>query len=361
MNNNNKDLSSSEVVKIDDIIEKLVDFFYIIKSKKKLLIITSIFGLFISLLYIQFEKPKYSAVLKFALEEDKGGSSFGGAAGIASQLGIDLGSSGGLFSGSNIIELMKSRFIVEKTLLSKININGKFITYADYFINTNNLRDEYEESKKNLFNNIDINRENFTRQQNEKLSEIYNSLLKENINISQKDKKVSIVSIEVSSFNEYFSKYFCEELASQTSNYYIQIKSGKAKKNVKVLQNQLDSVRYQLNNAIYGVAASSDNVYNLNPSLIKRSTPTRKNQIDVQTNTALLGQLVANLEIAKLTLQKETPLIQVLDTPLFPLDIIKTNKFLLIIFCSIFMPFFTLLIFIISNVFKEKLIKKKNE
>jgi hypothetical protein len=67
-----------------------------------------------------FKKPIYKAELSFALEDGKGGSGgLGGAMGIASQLGLDLGGSGGgAFVGDNLLELMKSRSMVEKTLLS---------------------------------------------------------------------------------------------------------------------------------------------------------------------------------------------------------------------------------------------------
>jgi uncharacterized protein involved in exopolysaccharide biosynthesis len=361
MINKQNDITSNESVNIDDIIQKFIELIFEIRKKSKTLLISSIFGLLFGLGYTYIEKPEYKAVLKFALEEDRGGPSLGGgAAGLASQLGLDLGSNGGLFSGANIIELMKSRFIVEKTLLTKTNFNGITISYADYYLNTNNLKSTYNEKKQNLFS-IGNRRELFTRNQNLKLLEIYNNLIKYSINISQKDKKVSIVSLEITTNDELFSKLFCEELAKQTSNYYITIKSGKARLNVEILQDQLDSVRKQLDNSILGVVSSTDKVFNLNPSLIKKSTPTRRSQIDVQANTAVLGQLVANLEISKLTLQKETPLIQVLDRPLLPLEIIKTNLILFLIFSIIFFPLFTFIILSIFSIISKSLLKYKQK
>ena len=80
------------------------DFVFIVKDWKKTTISNFkkilFFGLIFSFLffgYAFFSKPKYKAVLTFVLEEDKGGGSgaFGGALGLASQFGIDLGASGG--------------------------------------------------------------------------------------------------------------------------------------------------------------------------------------------------------------------------------------------------------------------------
>ena len=65
-----------------------------------------------------------------------------------------------------------------------------------------------------------------------------------------RDKKVSILTIEVINENELFSQVFCESLAKETSDFYIQTKSKKARINVNVLQTQVDSVRNALNGAI---------------------------------------------------------------------------------------------------------------
>jgi uncharacterized protein involved in exopolysaccharide biosynthesis len=42
--------------------------------------------------------------------------------------------------------------------------------------------------------------------------------------------------------------------------------------------------------------------------------------VDVQANTAILTELVKQTELAKVTLRKETPLIQVIDAPILPLE-----------------------------------------
>jgi hypothetical protein len=142
----------------------------------------------------------------------------------------------------------------------------------------------------------------------------------------QKDKKVTILSIEVTSENELFSKIFCESIAKETSDFYIETKSKKSKINVSVLQRQTDSVRNALNGAITGVASETDNVYNLNPAFNIKGAPSKKKQIDVQANTAILSNLVVQLELAKINLRKETPLIQLIDRPILPLSKVKVGK-----------------------------------
>lgn len=48
--------------------------------------------------------------------------------------------------------------------------------------------------------------------------------------------------------------------------------------------------------------------------------PSQRRQVDVQANQAILTELVKNLEVAKVSLRKETPLIQIIDGPVLPLE-----------------------------------------
>jgi hypothetical protein len=169
----------------------------------------------------------------------------------------------------------------------------------------------------------------------------------------QKDKKVSILSIEVTSENEFFSKIFCESLAKETSDFYIETKSKKAKINVDVLQRQVDSVKNALNVAITGVANETDNVYNLNPAFNIKVAPSKKKQIDVQANTAILTNLVVQLELAKITLRKETPLIQLIDIPMLPLEKERLSKLKSIILGGFLSGFLFILLLIFSRLYKN--------
>jgi uncharacterized protein involved in exopolysaccharide biosynthesis len=146
------------------------------------------------------------------------------------------------------------------------------------------------------------------------------------LSVGQKDKKISIIYVEVNTIDELFSKVFAESIVKEVSQFYIETKSKKAKNNVAILQKQVDSVRNELNQAITGVAVVSDNTFNLNPALNVNRVPSTKRQVDVQANTAILTQLVTNLELAKVALMRETPLIQLIDKPILPLKKDKPGK-----------------------------------
>ncbi len=350
----------TDEISLKELVLKIKEWTTFLKSKWKIILLVSFIGATIGVVYAFLDKPIYKAVLTFAMEEDKGGGGGGlsGALGLASSFGIDLGGAGGggAFTASNLTELMKSRLLVEKVLLEPININGKNTTLAEYYIQINKLREDWD--KKPNLKNIQFlpgsNPAYYTRQQDSILKQFHKSLTdKENLNIMQKDKKVTILSIEVTSEDELFSKLFCENLAKETSDFYIETKSKKAKINVDVLQKQADSVRGELNGAINGVALEADNVYNLNPALNIRAAPSKKRQVDVQANTAILTNIVVQLELAKITLRKETPLIQLIDKPILPLEKEKAGKLKSLILGGVLGGFLCVFYLIFGMIFKK--------
>ena len=354
---NNTPQIDNDEISLKELVLKIKELYQFLLTKWKLIILAGIIGGLIGFTYAYFQKPTYKAVLTFAMEEEKsGGGGLGGALGLVSQFGIDLGSSGGgAFSGANLIELMKSRKLVEKTLLSPITVNGKTQSLADYYLEFNEMKKSWEDKPafKGINFPIDADREKFTLQQDSILKNISTGLVKTDVVVSQKDKKISILSIEVNSINEQFAKVFCETIAKETSKYYVEIKSKKSKMNLDILQNQADSIRAELNSAITGVAAAADNVFNLNSAMNVRRTPSARRQVDVQANTAILTQLVGNLELAKVTLRKETPLLQIIDRPSFPLEKEKVGKLKSLVLGGFLAGFLTVLYLVFSSLYKK--------
>jgi len=328
-NNISEAAKHQDEISFKEIVNRVGDGFKYLLSKWTTILLISTIGGVLGFIYAYLKNPVYKAELNFALEDEKSSGGLGGALGLASQLGFDLGSGGGgVFSGDNLLELMKSRTMTEKTLLTAVNIKGKKETLADYYIDFNGLRSKW--SKEPLLRNIKFpvgqDRSTFTRQQDSLLGEFYNNLLKDNLRVQKPDKKLSIISVSIVSNNELFSKYFDEILVKQVSDFYIDTKSKKARQNTAILEFQTDSVRKRLNAFISGVALSMDNNPNSNPNRQILKTPAQRNQVDVQANTLILGELVKNLEVARVTLRKETPLIQIIDSPIFPLEKTETSK-----------------------------------
>jgi hypothetical protein len=234
-------------------------------------------------------------------------------------------------------------------------VSGKEISLADYYIQINELKEEWvkEPALANINFPANADRTKFSLQQDSILEIISADLKKYNLTIIQKDKKVTIISLTVKTENELFSKLFCEQLLKETSDFYIETKSKKSRLNVEILQKQADSIRAELNNAITGVAVESDNVYNLNPAFNVKSSPSKRKQVDVQANTAILTQLVAQLELSKVSLRKETPLVQLIDRPILPLEKDKVGRLTSLILGGFLAGFLTVLYLVFGHLYRK--------
>ncbi len=321
-----KESIAKEGISTKEFLDSIQELYYYLLSKWKTIVLAGLIGGVLGLGFSFINKPTYTAALTFALEND-GSSGAGGVLSLASQFGLSLGSNGGgIFEGSNLNELFKSRSMIEQTLMKPVMYKGDTISFAEMYIQNKNWRKIW--STKPKFAKIQFlpntKRKYFTRVHDSILGEIYTDLSKNSLTVGQKDKKVNIITMEVISTNEQFSKDFCESLAKQVGQFYITTKSKKARTNMDILEFQTDSIRQELNNAISGVAAANDNTFNLNPALNIRRVPSARKQVDVQANTAILTELVKQSELAKVTVRRDTPLIQVLDRPILPL---KKNQF----------------------------------
>jgi len=344
-------------VTLKDVILRFIELKKFLRSKWKTILIFTLIGSALGVTNSLIKKPMYVAELSFALDDDKsGGTGLGAAAGLASQFGIDLGgaSGGGAFSGDNLQELMKSRTMVEKTLLVPVTVNNKQQTLAQYYIDFTEFHKKKPDLK-NINYPVNLDRSHFTLQQDSVLGVFYTTITKANLSVDKVDKKLSIITVKVTSENEMFSKMFTEMLVKNVSDFYIETKTKKSARNVAILQHQTDSVRNALNNAITGAAATSDVNPNPNPSLQIIRVPSLRKQVDVQANTAILTELVKNLELSKMSLRRETPLVQVIDRPILPLEKQRFGKLKGIVIFGFVFGFFTVLYLLLKKLLRDSL------
>jgi methyltransferase-like protein len=357
VNSENRSVASDEI-SLKDLILKLIALRKYLWSKWLIIMVMGILGGVLGVAYSLFKKPAYNAELSFALEDTQTSGGLGAAAGLASQFGLDLGGgggAGGAFSSDNILALMKSRLMIESTLLTPVLIDKKEQTLVELYISFNDFRKSWE--KKPQLKSVtflpNTNRDKFSLQQDSILGSFYNDIIKSSLIVDKLDKKSSIITVKVTSGNELFSKFFTEILVKNVSDFYIKTKTKKSTDNINVLQKQTDSVRHELNAAIYGVALSTDNNPNPNPALQILRAPSQRRQVDVQANQAILTQLVANLELSKVALRKETPLIQIIDKPILPLEKVRIGKAKGLVLGGVILGVLTVLYLIVAKLLKN--------
>lgn len=315
----------SDEISLKDVLLRLQGWYRYLLKKWIIIVIVGLAGAGLGLTYSLMQKYSYVAELTFVLEEGKS-NPLSAYMGLASQFGIDLGGSGntGVFQGDNIMEFLKSRLMVEKTLLSPVIWEGKEMTLADLYIKFNEFEEAWAKNPdmKGLSYPLGLPRSKFTRKQDSVLNIIQGTVVKKHLDIGKIDKKLSFISVKCTSFNEIFSKRFTERLVKEATDFYVNTKIGRSKINVDKLQLSADSLELLLNRKTYLLAAAQD--VNQNPARQVASVSTDVQSRDKLVLQTMYGEVIKNLELSKMAMAQETPVVQVVDTPILPL---KREKF----------------------------------
>ncbi len=351
-------VTDSDEISLKELILKIREWWWYFLSKWLIILIFGLLGGTLGLVYAYIKKPIYIATTTFVLEDEKGSGGLGNLAGLASMAGVDLeGGGGGIFQGDNILDLYKSRKMIVKTLLTEIVNNNHKELLVERYIKFNNLKEKWRGKKKLseiTFDSKTIDQPFYRRLQDSLLTSFANDINKNILSVTKPDKKTGIIHAEVSSKDEFFSKSFNENIVKNVNDFYVQTKTKKSIYNIKILQQKTDSVRAIMNGAIYSAVAVTDATPNLNPTRqIQRVAPAQRAQFSAETNKAILAALVQNLEMAKISLRKETPLIQVIDEPVFPLEKVKVGKAVAILIGGVIGGLLTLLILTVERFFKQ--------
>jgi len=320
-------------------------------SKWKWIVLCGVVGLAGGLCYAIFSRPDYSATVTFVVDGGNDNTAMGAYAGIAAQFGIDLASGGAgnnLFSGSNIYELMKTRRLLENTLLTPVSIDGKKTLLVDRYIRIKKLKKKWSDDP--LLKDVSFNKDTstYTLANNKAISIICKLLVKENLIFpanSDNSGSAALMSATVVSKDEQFSALFATNLMENVGKYYVSTITRTARATLSVLNHQLDSIREQLYGAMNHVASFSDK----NINLVRQGPQVeqQKSSLKMQVNAAMYQQLISAVETAKMNLQKETPLFEIVDRPILPLDRKSPNRILWLtigLFCGLLLSIIYLLL-----------------
>lgn len=346
--------NSKDEITLKELFLKIHYWFKYLVSKWYLLAAVGIIGGVLGFMYAKSKKPSYTAITTFVLEssEGAGGGALSQYAGVASMMGIDLGgTNGNIFQGDNLLEFYKSRKMLEATLL-KVSPSDTSKLLIDTYLSLGK-KDVKSQNENKLI--VDFKKKfsgNELRLRDSIMSRVIGEITKNHLKVDKLDKKLSILKVEVTSNDEIFSKEFNEALVREVNDFYVQTKIKKSVDNIKILQYKADSVRAVMNGAISRAAVVADATPNMNPTrLAQRAIPTQLSQFSAETNKAILGQLVQNLELAKMTSLREAPLIEIIDEPKFPLSKTQVGKIKFAIVGAVFFVFIATLVLIVKRSF----------
>ena len=343
--------SASESISLKDLLLQFQYFFRYLKTKKRIITVFTLAGAALGLVYSLIVVPLYTAEVVFVLENTKEKGS--DIASIASKFGLSAGgSSSGLFQDDdNIISFIKSRTIITQTLFSRADFNGKEQLLIDRYVEANDYRNQWKKEIANV--QFHENPAQRTMLEDSLIGFFCKSIIENNLSVDKPDKRGDIIVATTTFADPLFAKAFIENILENVSEFYTKTVTKKAQQNVDILERQVDSIRGLLNNSLSGVAISSEANPNMNPALQRLRVPSQRKMVDVEMNKAILEELVKNLELAKVSLRRETPLIQAIDRPILPLDKKKPGKLKSILLWGIVFNLITVVILSLKYYYKK--------
>ena len=339
-------------IQLKDILIKLSNYKTYLFSKKFTIIFIS--GIFF-VLGVAFEfisEKEYTAKLTFVVEDQQQrGGALGAMSGMASEFGFDIGgSSSTTFSQNNILEFLKSRGVVEAALMQSRIVNKNEDLLIEHYLHLNNIKDSWKTNKD--FNSFSFH--GILTQVNDSISgDVWMNIIEDKLVVELQSDKANIINLSYVSKNEEFAKIFVETLIEQMSKMYITHQTAQASKTLNFLTSRSDSVFIELEIAEEEFAKVKD----INQRIVKASGRLKELQLmrSVEVLNAMYLEIVKNLEISKLTLLNQTPIIQIIDRPILPLKVEEKSKIILGLLGAFLGGFLSLFFFIFKKLFDDAL------
>ena len=343
----------NDEIKLKDILIKLSAYKTFLLSKKFTIIAVS--GLFfvLGIVFSISSDKKYTAELTFVVEDQQqGGGALSSMTGIASQFGFDIGrSSGTTFSQNNILEFLKSRGVVEAALMQTRKVNKKEDLLIEHYLHINKIKDLWE-------SDIDLTPVSFNgilTQNNDSVSGyIWMSIIEDELVVELQSDDANIINLSYTSVNGEFAKTFVEALIEQMSEMYISHQTAQTNNTLDFLSSRSDSVFMELEIAEEEFAKVKD----INQRIVKASGRLKELQLmrSVEVLNTMYLEIVKNLEISKLTLLNQTPIIQIIDKPILPLQVNGNSKIFLCLLAAFLGGFLSLIFFVFRKLFNDALL-----
>lgn len=263
----------------------------------------------------------YFAKTTFVLDKESAGG-LGDLGSLASLAGVNLG---GLAEGSvlfqidNIQELYRSTRMLEQTLLTPVLINQEEQLLIERFADSNKLGSDWMEEGVTL-ESFDGLRQTFSRTQDSLLKESVKLINEKFLYVDKPNRKTTILEVGFSHKDEVLARVFTETHVQNVNQFYMETKTKKSLANLRILQNQTDSIKRVLDESLLRLAEIDERFPNPNPLYKTSQVPYQKAMIDVQANSAIYQEVVKQLELAKVAHRNQMPLIQIIDRPRYPLQ-----------------------------------------
>ena len=330
------DISTEEEISYINLYKTLKKLIYVYIRYWKLLFTILIIGFFIGYLISLKIDPTYTSAVKFVVNDKKPRSlnnTFVNSLGFDLNLIEDLR----IYESTYFIDLLKSRKIIQKTLLKTTTYKNSKLTFFDLFIKDNKVNN----SNKILF--IDNDRNTLTRKKDSLLSNVSNNIIENLLSVELCNSNKNIFIAEMKSKDEFFSVNFLNSIFDVVLDDYKKMKLN----NIDILNQRIDTLK---NETIKLLKINTNQSFK-NIDLFNNKID--ENSLEIDLNIRILKELSEQLEISKINLINSSQLIQVIDNTIPPLPNERINKIYLIIISGLLIHFLSFVIILLCPIFKK--------
>lgn len=277
------------------------------------------------------KKPDtYFANITFNLGgSSSGGSSLGGLGGLAATMGMGATPDANIFTGENFNYFVKSRPVLERTLMKYITVRGKKVMLANFYIDSSGIKtDEWEKMEAmQTFNFKGNEPDSFNLEERKALNALVGKL-NGNAEVGPIDRKSSFISLGVTTQSPLLSQNLVENLLKTVEEMYTENQTAKTRKIMIMYKRRTDSLSYVLGKTENQLAKTMDeNLFVIAPEAKSQANKLTRNSSFVQN---LYNQSLAEYDNLRLNLIRETPLFTIIEpvqTPLEPkFDLAKKRQ-----------------------------------
>jgi hypothetical protein len=350
--NNNEILQDPDEISLKDLILKIKDLRKQFISNIKTILLISLIGGALGLVYAWMSRPVYEAKMTFVMRAESN-NMLSSLSGLSSLLG------GGTSTASaspmdRIIQLLGSDRIVGEALLSQATIEGRKDLIINHLIAIEGLKEKWKKDtvlNKSSFSASDrIETLGYAqRKAIKKLTEFIAG--EEGILSKSFDKKSGVITMKVLHTDEDFSIAISNAVYNHLVDFYSTEAVSTISSKVEALQNKVDSIKSALG---YTQSASAKQMdQGLGTLLQQDRVEQRKLSIKENMLIIIYGEAQKNLEQLSLIQATTSPSFSIIDQPYSPITPKSKSKLIFTLVGSILLGFLSFGYILARNFFKS--------
>jgi hypothetical protein len=304
---------------LETVLIKLMGFIPFVKRNARLIALFTIIGLLTGLgveIYKSTNALKKTKIV-FVLETEGADN---GLAGLASSLGLgNASSSNSIFSGENFKELLKTKNIYRKAILTKVKVGNKVDYFGNFFLERSGIQNhEWSDMpvdfishrfKSGNLDSISI--------QDKNIINAISLYLNDNTDIFLDNPKSTFQTLTVETRNDTLTHVWAQLYLKTITDYYINTKTKKSKELLVIMDKRVDSLR----TALYYTQGKLANYNDQNQQIIFQRARVIAERLQMNSTQlqALYFESLRNYDNLKFSLIKESPLLTIIEDSELPI------------------------------------------